>query len=118
MYKYYNNNALGLFEDDCTIRAISTATGSSWDDTYQRLSNAARLQGKMMDDREFIRDYLDTNYPRVRYLPYRVGNVAYEYPNNVLLITMPGHIVCSRYGVVLDSFDCRHKIAEDAWVVK
>ena len=118
MYKFHNNNALGLFEDDCTIRAISMATEQSWNDTYIHLSNVARLQGKMMDDREFIRGYLDTNYTRVRYLPYKVGNVAYEYPNNVLLITMNGHITCSKYGVIYDSFDCRDRIAEDAWIVK
>ena len=117
-YKYHNVNPLGLFQDDCTVRALSTATNNTWDDTYQHLSNLARLQGKMMDDRDFIRDYLDTNYDRVDYLPYRVGNVAYEYPNNVLLITMNGHITCSKYGIVYDSFDCRERIAEDAWIVK
>ena len=45
MYKFYNNNALGLFENDCVIRSISLATGNSWDDTYQYLSNKARLKG-------------------------------------------------------------------------
>lgn len=118
MYKFYNNNALGLFEDDCSVRSIATATGRTWDETYQHLSNLARQQGKMMDDREFIIGYLDTNYDRVDYLPYRVGNVAYEYPNNVLLITMNGHITCSKYGVIYDSFDCRDRIVEDAWIVK
>lgn len=117
-YKYYNKNPLGLFQDDCTIRAISTATNNTWDDTYQHLSNLARLNGKMMDDRDFIRSYLDDNYKRVDHLPYKVGNVAYMYPNNVLLITMNGHITCSKYGVIYDSFDCRERIAEDAWIVK
>ena len=118
MYKFHNNNALGLFEDDCTIRAIAMATNSSWDDTYRHMSNLARLKGTMMDDREFIIGYLDDNYDRVRYLPYLVGNVAYEYPNNILLITMPGHITCSKYGIIYDSFDCRDRIAEEAWIVK
>ena len=50
MYKFYNNNALGLFENDCAIRSISLATGNSWDDTYQYLSNKARLKGTMLDE--------------------------------------------------------------------
>ena len=50
MYKYYTNNALGLFENDCSVRAISTATNNSWDDTYKHLSNLARLNGTMMDE--------------------------------------------------------------------
>lgn len=118
MYKFYNNNALGLYENDCTVRSISTATGNSWDDTYEHLSNIARLQGTMMDDREFIINYLDERYYRLNNIPETVGEVAGAYPDNVLLITMRGHIVCSKYGVVYDSFDCRNRIAEYCWIVR
>ena len=118
MYKFYNNNALGLYENDCTVRSISTATGNSWDDTYEHLSNIARLQGTMMDDREFIINYLDERYKRVNNIPETVGEVAGAYPDNVLLITMRGHIVCSKYGVVYDSFDCRNRIVEYCWIVR
>ena len=118
MYKFYNNNSLGLFTDDCTIRAISTATDNTWNDTYEHLSNIARLNGKMMDDKDFIRDYLDSRYERVYDLPYTIGEVAGRYHDNILLITTNGHITCSRYGVVYDSFDCRDRVAEYCWIVK
>ena len=118
MYKFYNNNALGLFENDCTIRSISTATGNTWDDTYEHLSNIARLKGTMMDNRDFIIEYLDERYKRIYDIPRTVGEVAGAYPDNILLITMNGHITCSKYGIVLDSFDCRQKIAEFCWLVK
>lgn len=118
MYKFHNNNALGLFENDCTVRAISTATGNSWDDTYKHLSNLARLNGTMMDDKDFIREYLDSRYQRLENIPYRVGEVAGAYPDNILLITMPSHITTSVYGVVYDSFDCRNQIAEFCWLVR
>ena len=118
MYKFYNANSLGNFVNDCTVRAISLAEGNSWDYTYDKMSNIAQKHGTMMDDKKFIRNYLDYNYRRVDFLPYRVGEVAGEYPDKVLLITMDGHIVCSKYGIVYDSFDCRNRIAEDAWIVK
>lgn len=118
MYKFYNNNSLGLFENDCTIRAISTATGNTWDDTYEHLSNIARLRGTMMDDKDFIREYLDERYKRLKNIPHLVGEVSGGYPDNILLITMNGHIVCSKYGIVYDSFDCRDRVAEFAWIVK
>ncbi len=118
MYRFYNANKLGNYVDDCTIRAISLAEGNSWDYTYDKMSSLAQLNGTMMDDGKFIRDYLDCYYDRVRYLPYTVGEVAGEYPNNVLLITMKGHITCSKYGTIYDSFDCRERVAEDAWIVK
>lgn len=118
MYRFYNNNALGLFENDCTVRAISTATGNSWDDTYEHLSNVARIKGTMMDDKDFIRDYLDERYDRIKYIPETVGEVAGANPDNILLITMNGHITCSKYGIIYDSFDCRERIAEYCWKVR
>lgn len=117
-YVFHNNNALGLFENDCTVRAISTATNNTWDDTYEHLSNIARLQGTMMDDRDFIIRYLDERYKRIENLPRTVGEVAGEYLNNILLITMDNHITCAKFGVVYDSFDCRNRVAEFCWVVK
>lgn len=109
---------MGLFTNDCSIRAISTATNNTWDDTYEHLSNIARLKGVMMDDKYFIQDYLDERYKRVDNIPQYVGEVSWEYKNNIVLITMFGHIVCSKYGVVYDSFDCRDRIAEYCWIVK
>lgn len=118
MYKFHNNNALGLFENDCAIRSIATATGNSWDETYIHLSNIARLNGTMMDDRDFIINYLDSHYKRINNIPRTVGEVAGSYPDNILLISMNGHITCSRYGIVYDSFDCRDRISEFCWIVK
>ena len=118
MYKFYNNNALGLYENDCSVRAIATATGNTWDDTYKHLSNLARLQGTMMDDKDFIRNYLDERYERIYDIPRTVGEVAGAYPDNILLITMSAHITCSKYGVIYDSFDCRDRITEYCWKVK
>lgn len=34
-----------------------------------------------------------------------------------ILITMFGHITCSKYGVIYDSFDPRERPAEFAWIV-
>ena len=118
MYKFYNNNKLGLFENDCTIRAIATATGNSWDDTYKHLSNIARINGTMMDDKDFVREYLDKRYYRLEKIPRTVGEVAGTYPDNILLITMNGHITCSKYGIIYDSFDCRDRVAEYCWIVR
>ena len=118
MYRFYNNNALGLFQNDCTVRSLSLATGHSWDDTYQHMSNLARLKGTTMDDKDFIIDYLDERYERVPTHNLKVGEVSAIYNDNVVLITMQGHIVCSKYGVIYDSFDCRDRKAEFCWIIK
>ena len=117
MYRYYNANPLNKFEEDCSIRAISCATGRSWDNVYDTMSNLAQYNGTMMDDRDFIIDYLDSKYKRVPYLPSTVGEVSKMYSDLILLITMNGHIVCSKYGVIYDTFDCRDRMVEEAWII-
>ena len=117
MYKFYNANAVNRYEDDCVIRAISCATGKSWDHVYDYLSDIAQYEGTLFDKREFVINYLDRTYERVEGIKGSVGYVSSLYPNNTLLITMQGHIVCSKNGVIYDTFDCRNRQAEYVWIV-
>lgn len=49
MYKYYNANTYNNDVMDCSVRAISTVENTSWDYTYNKLSNLARKEGLMFD---------------------------------------------------------------------
>lgn len=117
MYKYYNANALNKYEDDCVIRAISCATNKSWDYVYDYLSDIAQYEGTLLDKRDFVRGYLDRTYKRLYGIQGTVGEIAGMFPNNILLITVPGHIVCSKFGIVYDTFDCRNREVESVWLV-
>ena len=46
-----------------------------------------------MDDKDFIRDYLDSRYKRLNNIPRYVGEVVGTYPDNILLITMNGMVL-------------------------
>ena len=121
MYKFYNANALNRYEDDCVVRAISCATGKSWDYVYDYLSDIAQYEGTLLDKREFVRNYLDRTYQRLDGIHGTVGYVASQFPNNTILITMNGHITCSKgngyTGIIYDTFDCRDRQVEDVWLV-
>lgn len=117
MYRYYNANALNKYEDDCVIRAISCATNKSWDYVYDYLSDLAQYEGTLLDKRDFVRNYLDRTFERLQGVYGRVGEVSAMFPNNIILITMQGHIVCSKNGVIYDTFDCRDRQAESVWLV-
>jgi len=117
MYKFHNQNPLNLFTDDCTVRAISMAEGTTWDYTYDKLSDLAQQFGTLLNDRSFIIWYLDNNYERIPSNYATVGTISAKYPNNILLISMPGHITVSKRGIVYDLFDCRDTKAEYIWVV-
>lgn len=123
MYDFYNANPLGIFEDDCVIRSISCATEKSWDQVYDELSDLAQLNGTLLDKKDFVRWYLDSNFERVPNPPYKVIDVARKYKNHVVLCTMNGHITCikpNKYGeeTIYDTFDPSERIVEDVWLVK
>lgn len=117
MYKYYNANAVNRFTDDCVIRAISCATNKSWDYVYDYLSDIAQYEGTLLDKRDFVRNYLDRTYQRLYDVNGTVGYVSSLFPNNTILITMKGHIVCSKNGVIYDTFDCRDRNVESVWLI-
>ena len=118
MYRFYNANALNKYEDDCVIRAISCATNKSWDYVYDYLSDIAQYEGTLLDKKDFDKRYLDRNYQRLNGIKGSVGYVSSMFPDKILLISMSGHIVCSKYGVIYDTFDCRDRIVEYVWLVK
>ena len=118
MYEFYNENPLGLYEDDCVIRSISCATNRSWDEVYDELSDLAQAKGTLLDKRNFVRWYLDTHYARVINPPYKVYQVAQKYKNNIVICALYNHLVCVKYGRILDTFNPSNRVVEDVWIVK
>lgn len=118
MYKYYNKNSKNKFVDDCTVRAISTVTNRTWDETYRELSDLARRKGMMFDSVDFIEDYLDDRYPRECHYARYVGEFVDEHPIGRYLITMNNHITCCINGTLYDTFDCRDRVMRCAWKIK
>lgn len=122
MFIYYNANPYGRLINDCTIRAISLATGESWNDTYKELSNFARMQGSMFDDIMYIDGYLDSKFDKV----YRrsdgrrltVEDFIHLYDKGTYLLTMRGHITCCIDGVIYDTFYPRDRLVWEAYEVK
>lgn len=118
MYKYYNANTHNNFVDDCTIRAISLAEDLTWNEAYYKLSNLARKSGLMMDDVNFIEDYLDDRYKRECSEKTSVGDFVNKHSKGIYLITMPNHITVSVNGTIFDTFDCSDRIMRCAWRVR
>lgn len=117
MWKYYNANALGNKVNDCVVRAISKAEGKSWDETYSELSEIAQAEGILLDDVNFVENYLDKRYIRACHYSKMVGEFMNEHKKGTFLITMEGHITVIVDGVLYDTFDCRDRRMWCAWHV-
>lgn len=108
MYKYYNANPLGRLVNDCSIRAISLATDTSWDQTYNKLAHFARQQGITFSEVEFINEYLADQYPCFEPQDMKIDTLGEFLDLNLpghWLVTMSGHITCVIDGVCYDTFD-------------
>lgn len=46
-----------------------------------------------------------------------VGDIAKKYSGDKVLMRVSGHLTCSCYGQVCDTWDCSDKIVDEYWVV-
>ena len=111
MFTYYNANPYERNVNDCSVREISLATNTSWDNTYDRLSEYAKRQKITFSEVEFLNDYLEERFEK--FIPkYRVETLQDFLDQNVkgrFLVTMAGHITCVIDGVLYDTFDCSNR---------
>ena len=121
-FVYQNANPLGREVNDCTIRAISLATNSTWDQTYQKLSEFARSQAIMPDEVQYIDQYLERNFLKLcgckNNFQITVEKFVRDHPKGTYLITMSGHITCCIDGQIYDTFDPSDRLVWGAYLVK
>ena len=115
MYRYRNQNPHDRHIDDCVLRSLSLLTDKSWREMQDELSDLANRDGYMIDDVDFVEDFLDDRYPRECHYSKTVGEFAREYPYGRYAVTMPNHITAIINGVIYDTFDPSNRIMRCAW---
>jgi len=122
MFEYYNANPRNRRVNDCTVRAISLATGRSWDETFEELSKFAQIQAIMPDDVTYIDEYLEENFEKIcgckNKIRISVGDFVKEHPTGIYLITMNGHITCCIDGIIYDTFNPKDRFVWGAYKVR
>ena len=100
MYSYYNKNPRGKNVGDCTVRAISKATGKEWGETYLAMAVEGYLEGDMPSANAVWGAYLRRIGYRRYIAPdtfpdcYTVGRFADEHPKGTYILALSGHVVC------------------------
>lgn len=69
MWQYINKNPRGRSVGDCTVRAIATATGNGWMETYLDLCLFGLLMADMPSANAVTTAYLKKNGFRRRTIP-------------------------------------------------
>lgn len=121
-YKYYNANPLGRKVNDCTVRAISLALSTTWDEAYDYLSHYAKEQAIMMDEVEYIDQFLEERFEKLcgckNMVKVTIEQFVDAYPSGTFLITMNGHITCCIDGCIYDTFNPKDRFVWSVYKVR
>lgn len=120
MYQYYNKNPQGKSVGDCTVRAISKATGQRWEDVYMDLCDKGFELADMPSSNAVWGAYLhDIGFKRYaipdNLINYTVGEFAKDNPKGTYILALSGHVVCVSDGVVYDAWDSSNENVVFYW---
>lgn len=121
MYCFYNANPSAARVGDCTVRAISKATGQSWEETFLGLClkglllhdmpSANHVWGSYLEDLGFKRRIIPDTCPRC----YTVRQFAAENPEGAFVLAISGHVVAVINGNYFDTWDSGDEVPLYYW---
>ena len=115
MWRSNNPNPLGKSVGDCTVRAICTAIGKGWMETYLDLCLFGLLMADMPSANSVTTAYLRNNGFRRRTIPddcpdcYTIENFCEDHPNGIFVIGTGSHLTTAIDGCLWDSWDSRNE---------
>ena len=119
-YKYHNRNPEGARINDCVSRAISEATGLSYDATNRLLTTVADVYEC---EKLCVCCYKHLLSHFLGYKKYicksdvSVSDVIRDFSDCIVIIRIEGHLTCAKNGVLLDTWDCSDREVDCFWIV-
>lgn len=124
-YHYYNCNHKGRRTDDCVIRAISSSTGDSWEDTITELTQHAIETGYMIHTPECYGSYLENLGYVKQKQPIHKDKTKMKFKEFVRLFDGhavahcgKGHVTYVADNAAWDIWDVSDEIVGNYWVHK
>lgn len=106
MYLHYNPNPLKKSAGDCTVRAISRATGRSWVSTYISLCLQGLIQCDMPSANGVWGAFLkEKGYRKYNIDEISVADFAEIHKDGIYIAGTGSHVVCIESGCYCDSWD-------------
>lgn len=118
-FVYYNNNPLGIEEEDCVTRAITLASGNL---SYNEITKKLNLTAQLLECEKLCvccYDFLIEKvlgFPRVEIeRGMTVADFAEQHPRGVYLLRMEQHITTLIDGKLYDLWDSSDREITHAW---
>jgi hypothetical protein len=124
-YINYNVNPKKLKTGDCAIRAVATATGLTWDETYTKLADAGFEMKMCMNSTEVVEKVLVTlgfSIGKIRVVKGQhrptVESFSKEYRDHYCVLRVANHLVATGRGNYVDIWDCGNSSVYKFWYKK
>lgn len=107
----YNANPMGKQVGDCTVRAITKATGDSWEKAYSGIAVQGFLMCDMPSNNGVWGAYLKRKGYRRKMLPptcpdcYTVEDFCRDHPKGTYIVAVHGHVLAVQDGNYYDSWE-------------
>ncbi len=120
----YNKNPKNKKTNDCVIRAIATATNSSWEYVYTKLAEQGIKYGLMLNDPKNWRKYLESLGYKKQKMPRRYDRTRYTLEefatelaeeNKTYIVKVAGHLTVIKDKNLIDTWDCSYKSVGNYW---
>lgn len=122
-HKYKNMNPKGIETGDCVVRALSYATGYSWDKVYIALCNIGYKEKAMPNSKVVYEKFLEsTGFVRQK-LSIKKGDTrptVYEFTKahkkGLYILSVANHLTVCDDGVYYDTWDCGNCCIYTYWI--
>lgn len=126
-YMFFNINPKNRLTGDCAIRALSAATGATWEATLTALTTLGISMAMVPTERKVIVEYLRKDgwikHPQPRtesgkkltgaaFVAQLVAKAKYD---PVIASIGAHHITCISGGRILDTWDCSDRCIGNYW---
>ena len=123
-FTYYNRNPRGLKTSaDCVARAISVATGYSWENTINSITAHAIKMGRVFNEKEAYGSWLEnegwTKMPQLKKANnkrYTIKEFQKLHPEGIIIIKVSGHLTVIEDGILYDTWNCERASVGNYWV--
>ena len=111
MWVYYNPNPTGKHVGDCSVRAITKATGEDWDTAYCGISMQGLILKNMPSSNSVWGTYLRRKGFKRKMLPdecpecYTVEQFCEDHPTGLFVVAVQNHVLTVLDGDYYDAWD-------------
>ena len=116
-FEFKNLNPKNKKTADCVIRALTVATGDSYEVIRDELIEIMKKTGYMINSKNAYERLLKARgwvkHKQPRYpdgLKFKVGEIGYLIKENEsAVVSLANHLTAIEKGKIVDTWDCRHK---------